>query len=60
MADINERIANARREAEALKDRIRQRKEALNDTTRKYIFLKKSLFFVVIVEQEIFNIFSFI
>lgn len=31
-----ERIAAARREAELLKERIKQRREALSDTTRKY------------------------
>jgi guanine nucleotide-binding protein G(I)/G(S)/G(T) subunit beta-1 len=35
-SDIPERIAAARREAEALKERIKQRKEALADTTCKY------------------------
>ncbi|KAI8143283.1 guanine nucleotide-binding protein subunit beta [Fennellomyces sp. T-0311] len=34
-SDIPERIAAARREAEALKDRIKQRKEALADSTLK-------------------------
>lgn len=34
-SDIPERIAAARREAEALKERIKQRKEALADTTCK-------------------------
>lgn len=37
-SDIPERIAAARREAEALKERIKQRKEALADTTRKVLF----------------------
>lgn len=32
-SDIQERIASARREAEALKERIKQRKEALADST---------------------------
>ncbi len=35
MGDIAERIAAARKEAEALKERIKQKKEALADTTRK-------------------------
>lgn len=35
-SDIPERIAAARREAEALKERIKQRKEALADTTCKF------------------------
>jgi guanine nucleotide-binding protein G(I)/G(S)/G(T) subunit beta-1 len=35
--DIAERTAAARREAEQLKDRIKQKKESLADTTRKYI-----------------------
>lgn len=34
-SDIAERIAAARREAEALKDRIKLRKEALADATCK-------------------------
>lgn len=34
-SDIQERIASARREAEALKERIKQRKEALADSTCK-------------------------
>lgn len=34
--DIAERTAAARREAEQLKDKIKQRKENLSDTTRKY------------------------
>lgn len=34
-SDIPERIAAARREAEALKERIKQRKEALADSTCK-------------------------
>ncbi|KAI9474003.1 MAG: WD40-repeat-containing domain protein [Benjaminiella poitrasii] len=33
--DISERISNARREADILKERIKQRKEALADTTLK-------------------------
>ncbi|KAI9496223.1 hypothetical protein BDB00DRAFT_809563 [Zychaea mexicana] len=37
-SDIPERIAAARREAEALKDRIKQRKEALADSTCSSIF----------------------
>lgn len=37
-SDIPERIAAARREAEALKERIKQRKEALADTTCKFSF----------------------
>lgn len=35
--DISERIAAARRDADLLKERIKQRKEALADTTRKLI-----------------------
>lgn len=34
--DIAERTAAARREAEQLKDKIKQKKESLADTTRKY------------------------
>ncbi|KAJ3206884.1 guanine nucleotide-binding protein subunit beta 1, partial [Dinochytrium kinnereticum] len=37
MSDISERIAYARREAESLKERIRQKKDALADTTLKSI-----------------------
>lgn len=33
--DISERIVAARRDADLLKERIKQRKEALADTTRK-------------------------
>jgi guanine nucleotide-binding protein G(I)/G(S)/G(T) subunit beta-1 len=33
--DISNRIAAARREADVLKERIKQRKEALSDTTCK-------------------------
>jgi guanine nucleotide-binding protein G(I)/G(S)/G(T) subunit beta-1 len=33
--DISERIAAARRDADLLKERIKQRKEALADTTCK-------------------------
>lgn len=40
-SDIPERIAAARREAEALKDRIKQRKEALADSTCKYSETRK-------------------
>jgi guanine nucleotide-binding protein G(I)/G(S)/G(T) subunit beta-1 len=36
MADINERIAAAKKEAEALKEKIKQKKESLADTTRTY------------------------
>lgn len=34
-SEIAGRIAGARREAEALKERIKRRKEALEDSTRK-------------------------
>jgi guanine nucleotide-binding protein G(I)/G(S)/G(T) subunit beta-1 len=34
MADIGERIAAVRKEAEVLKDRIKQKRDALADTTR--------------------------
>jgi guanine nucleotide-binding protein G(I)/G(S)/G(T) subunit beta-1 len=40
-----ERIAAARREAELLKERIKQRREALSDTTCKYR-LKQIIFFL--------------
>lgn len=33
MGDIAERIANVRREAEALKEKIKQKRDALADTT---------------------------
>lgn len=32
-SDMAERIANARKEAEFLKDKIREKKQALNDTS---------------------------
>jgi hypothetical protein len=35
--DISDRIASARRDAELLKERIKQRREALADTTCKLI-----------------------
>lgn len=35
MGDIAERIANVRREAEALKEKIKQKRDALADTTCK-------------------------
>ena len=35
MADIAEKIAAARKEAEAIKERIKQKKDALADKTRK-------------------------
>jgi len=35
MSDIQERIAQAKKEAEELKEKIKQKKEALADTTRK-------------------------
>jgi guanine nucleotide-binding protein G(I)/G(S)/G(T) subunit beta-1 len=40
-SDIQERIAIARREAEALKERIKQRKEALADSTCKAFIKNK-------------------
>lgn len=36
--DIAERTALARREADQLKEKIKQKKESLADTTRKYIY----------------------
>jgi predicted DNA-binding protein YlxM (UPF0122 family) len=36
MNEIAEKIAVARREAESLKEKIKARKDALSDTTRKY------------------------
>lgn len=38
MGDIAERIANVRREAEALKEKIKQKKDGLADTTRMILF----------------------
>ena len=35
MADIAEKIAAARKEAEAINERIKQKKDALADKTRK-------------------------
>ncbi|KAJ1551550.1 guanine nucleotide-binding protein subunit beta 1, partial [Cladochytrium tenue] len=37
MADINEKIAIARKEAEALKEKIKQKKDALADTTLRAV-----------------------
>ncbi|KAJ3355126.1 guanine nucleotide-binding protein subunit beta 1, partial [Allomyces javanicus] len=37
MGDIAERINAARKEAEALKDKIKQKKDALADTTLKTV-----------------------
>lgn len=39
--EISERTAAARREAEQLKDRIKQKKEALADTTRTDFLSKR-------------------
>ena len=36
MADVQERIAVARKEAESFKERIKAKKDGLNDTTCKY------------------------
>ena len=36
MGDIQERIAQAKKEAEELKEKIKQKKEALADTTRMF------------------------
>jgi guanine nucleotide-binding protein G(I)/G(S)/G(T) subunit beta-1 len=38
MADIQEKISAARKEAEALKEKIKQKKEALADTTCNNIY----------------------
>jgi len=38
MGDIQERIALAKKEAEELKDKIKQKKETLADTTRKFYY----------------------
>lgn len=38
MVDITEKIAAARKEAETLKERIKQKKDALADTTRNVSF----------------------
>jgi guanine nucleotide-binding protein G(I)/G(S)/G(T) subunit beta-1 len=40
-SDIAERIAAARHEAESLKEKIKQKKDALADTTRKCILLAR-------------------
>ncbi|KAH6562304.1 hypothetical protein BASA60_011172 [Batrachochytrium salamandrivorans] len=37
MADIAEKIANVRREAESLKEKIKQKRDALADTTLKAV-----------------------
>jgi hypothetical protein len=42
MGDIAERIANVRREAEALKEKIKVKRDALADTTRNFSFLTHS------------------
>jgi len=39
MADIAEKIAAARKEAEGLKEKIKQKKDALADTTRTLILI---------------------
>lgn len=39
---IQQRIQIARRDAEALKDRIKRKKDELADTTRKFIHFKLS------------------
>lgn len=44
-ADIQERIATARRESEQLKEKIRARRELTNDTTRKLVFLPATVLF---------------
>lgn len=38
-ADIQEKIAAARREAETLKEKIRAKREQLADTSRAFLFL---------------------
>jgi predicted GIY-YIG superfamily endonuclease len=47
--DIAERTAAARREAENLKEKIKQKKESLSDTTRKEhsFIMASSSFFVL-------------
>ena len=37
MSDISEKIASAKKEAEVLKEKIKQRKDSLADTTRMLI-----------------------
>lgn len=37
MADVADRIAAARKEAETLKEKIKVKKDALADTTRKIV-----------------------
>lgn len=45
--DIQERIAAAKKEMESLKERIKQKKDALADTTRMFIsFLYRLLTFI--------------
>jgi guanine nucleotide-binding protein G(I)/G(S)/G(T) subunit beta-1 len=39
MGDIAERIANVRKEAEALKEKIKQKRDALADTTRLLLLM---------------------
>lgn len=42
-ADIQEKIAAARRDAETLKEKIRAKREQLGDTTRQYLLLIESV-----------------
>jgi hypothetical protein len=44
-SDIAERIAAARHEAESLKEKIKQKKDALADTTREFFSFVYSLIF---------------
>lgn len=52
-SDIAERTAAARREAEQLKDKIKQKKERLADTTRKYTFIDIHSMHVIVYIQQI-------
>ena len=48
MSDISEKIASAKKEAEVLKEKIKQRKDSLADTTRMLIvfwFVNRVLYY---------------
>lgn len=50
--NVQERIAVARKELETLKERIKQKKDTLSDTTRKF-----SLFFIIISPRPVIHLF---
>ncbi|MBM6388179.1 MAG: hypothetical protein JSY10_30280 [Paenibacillus sp.] len=52
--DISERIAAARRDADLLKERIKQRKEALADTTRKIRKKREYIYYLRPIENDLF------